>query len=172
MEEILDSPPFAFIVVTHDRYFLQNVTNRVIDLNPGYAEGYLSVNGPYATFLERREAYFAGQAHQEEALRGNVRREIEWLRQTAAARSTKQQARIKQAGEKMDQLAELRFRNRQDQAAAIGFDATRRRTRELLTATGVAKERQGRTLFRDLDLTLSPGDKLGLIGPNGSGKST
>src|SRR5688500_11941653 len=53
MEEILDSPPFAFIVVTHDRYFLQTVTNRVIDLNPGYAEGYLSVNGPYATFLER-----------------------------------------------------------------------------------------------------------------------
>lgn len=172
LEEILESPPFAFVVVTHDRYFLQNVTNRVIDLNPGYAEGYLSVNGPYTTFLERREHYFAGQAHQEEALKNAVRREIEWLGRTAEARSTKAQARIKQAYEKMDELSELRFRNNQERAAAIDFDATKRKTRELLSGHDLEKSLGGRTLFHGLNVTLSPGMKLGLIGANGSGKST
>jgi ATP-binding cassette subfamily F protein uup len=72
----------------------------------------------------------------------------------------------------MDELAELRFRNNQERAPGIDFDATKRKTRELLVAKGLEKERAGRTLFKNLDVVLSPGMKLGLIGANGSGKST
>ena len=172
LEGILKNAPFAYLLVSHDRYFLQNVTNRVVELNPAYAEGYLSVDGTYADFLVRREEYLSGQAHQQQALASKVRREVEWLRQGAPARSTKSGARIKDAGKLMEDLAEVRFRNSQDRPVNIDFDATRRRTRDLLVAQGVEKSLDGRKLFGPLDVTLSPGGKLGLIGPNGSGKST
>jgi len=172
LEQILQSAPFAYLVVTHDRYFLQNVTNRIVELNGAYAEGYLSVKGNYSDFLERRADYLAAQAHQQQALASQVRREIEWLRQGAQARSTKEYSRIKAAGKLMGELAEVKFRNAQGKTADIDFSATGRKTRELLLAKGIEKSLGGRTLFRGLDVLLGPGAKLGLLGPNGSGKTS
>jgi ATP-binding cassette subfamily F protein uup len=172
LEKLLMNAPFAFVLVSHDRVFLENVTNRVVELNRAYAGGYLSISGDYADFLEKREEYLAAQQRTEQALAGQVRREIEWLRRGAKARTTKAKGRIQQAGQMMDDLAELRTRNTQAAKLELDFNATGRQTRKLITAKGVTKSLGGRTLFQDVNFVLSPGGKLGLLGPNGSGKST
>jgi len=172
LEELLKQAPFAFLLVSHDRFLLDNVTTRVVELSRAYAEGYLSVDGRYTDFLERREEYLQAQASRQQALANRVRRESEWLGQTAQARSTKAAYRIKEAGRLMEQLAELKLRNSQNRAAAIDFTGSGRKTRELLVARGIEKSIDGRRLFRRLDLVLSPGLKLGLVGANGSGKTT
>jgi ABC transport system ATP-binding/permease protein len=174
LEKLLSGASFAFVLVSHDRYFLENVTNRVVELNAAYADGYLSINGSYSDFLVRREEYLEAQAAQEQALASRVRREVEWLKRKAKARTTKAKGRIDQADRMMADLADLKSRNAAGAGpqVQIDFSATDRKTRKLLTAKGVAKSLGGRVLFRDLNLVLSPGMKLGLLGPNGSGKTT
>ncbi len=172
LETLLQDAPFAFVLISHDRVFLENVTNRIVELHPAYAEGFLSVNGAYSEFLIQREAYLAAQAHREDALQTQVKREIEWLQRGAQARSTKAQGRIQQAGEMIGELAELKFRNSQGRTAGIEFSASGRQTRDLIVGKELEKSLGGRTLFENLDVTLAPGTKLGLIGPNGSGKTT
>src|SRR5688572_12010785 len=174
LEKLLAGASFAFVLVSHDRYFLENVTNRVVELNAAYADGYLSVNGSYSDFLVRREEYLEAQAAREQALASRVRREVEWLKRKAKARTTKAKGRIDQADRMMADLVDLKSRNAAGTGpqVQIDFAATDRRTRKLLTAKGVAKSLGGRALFRDLNLVLSPGMKFGLLGPNGSGKTT
>ncbi len=172
LEGLLQEAGFAFVLISHDRVFLENVTNRVVELHPAYAEGYLSVNGTYSDFLVQREEYLAAQAHREDALQTQVKREIEWLRRGPQARTTKAQGRIQQAGQMIEELAELKFRNAQGKTAGIDFNASGRQTRDLIVAKELSKTLGGRTLFLGLNLTLAPGTRLGLIGPNGSGKTT
>jgi len=172
LEKLLANPPFAFLLVSHDRYFLEHSTNRTVELNAAYADGYLSINSNYSDFLEKKESYLAAQASLEQSVAGRVRREIEWLKRGAQARSTKAKGRIEQAQRLMGELADLRTRNAQGQTAGVDFVGTHRQTRKLLTAEKVMKSLGGRMLFKDVDLTLAPGTKLGLLGPNGSGKST
>ena len=172
LESLLQDAQFAFVLISHDRVFLENVTNRVVELHPTYAEGYLSVNGTYSDFLAQREEYLAAQAHREDALQTQVKREIEWLRRGPQARTTKAQGRIQQAGQMIEELAELKFRNAQGKTAGIDFNASGRQTRDLIVAKELSKALGGRTLFSELELTLAPRTRLGLIGPNGSGKTT
>ncbi|MFA6317860.1 MAG: ABC-F family ATP-binding cassette domain-containing protein [Elusimicrobiota bacterium] len=172
LERFMSGLRFSFLVVTHDRRFLERVTNRVIELNKRYSEGHFSSAGNYSRFLENREALFCVQEAREESVANIVRGEIAWLRRGAKARTTKQQARIDRAGDLMDELADLRFRNSQGEAAAIDFTASDRKTKRLVWAKGVGKSMAGRPLFNGLDITLRPGDKLGLLGANGSGKTT
>ena len=113
LESLLQEAQFAFVLISHDRVFLENVTNRVVELHPAYAEGYISVNGTYSDFLVQREEYLAAQAHREDALQTQVKREIEWLRRGPQARTTKAQGRIQQAGQMIEELAELKYRNSQ-----------------------------------------------------------
>ncbi len=172
LEKLLANAPFAFLLVSHDRYFLENVTNRVVELNDSYPDGYLSIAGSYSDFLENREAFLEAQSAQQRALASRVRREVEWLKRGAKARTTKAKGRINQAGQMMEDLAELKARNVPAGASQIDFAATGRQTRKLLVAKDVQKQLGERVLFRHLNLVLSPGMKLGLLGPNGSGKST
>ena len=172
LEKLLSNASFAFLLVSHDRYFLENATNRVVELNRTYADGYLSINGSYSDFLEKREEYLAAQSAQQTALASRVRREVEWLKRGAKARTTKAKGRIEQAGRLMEDLAELKGRNAKGGPATIDFLGSERKTRKLLVAKDVSKALGGRNLFEHLNLVLSPGMKLGLLGPNGSGKST
>ncbi|MCC6423801.1 MAG: ABC-F family ATP-binding cassette domain-containing protein [Phycisphaerales bacterium] len=172
LEGLLKNAPFAYVVISHDRYLLQNVMKRIVDLGTAYPDGYLSVNGDYTEFLRRKAEFLGGQAQQQQALAGKVRREIEWLQRGAKARTTKAKGRIEQAGQMMAQLDQLKQRNAQAGSVQIDFLATHRQTRKLLQANKLSKSMGEKTLFGDLDLVLSPGDKLGLLGPNGSGKST
>ncbi len=172
LEDLLAEAPFGILLVSHDRYFLENVTNRTVELNRAYANGFFSVNGSYDQFLEKRAEYLEAQASEEKSLAGRVRREIEWLQRGAKARRTKAKGRIQDANQMISDLADLRARNAKREASAIEFAGSERKTRKLLTAKGVGKEIEGRWLFRDVEFTLSPGTRLGLLGPNGSGKST
>ena len=172
LEELLSNARFSFLLVSHDRYFLENVTNRVVELNQSYADGYLSVNGSYSDFLVKRDEYMSAQAAREQALASKVRREVEWLHRGAKARTTKAKGRIQQAGQMMQDLAALKSRNHQQGEISLDFTATHRQTRKLLSAKDVGKSLGGRLLFQHLNLVLSPGTRLGLLGRNGSGKST
>ncbi len=172
LEEFLAEVRFSYLVVTHDRRFLERVSNRVIELDKRYPQGHFSSPGNYSRFLEKREELFEQQAAREDKVRNIVRGEIEWLRKGPKARTTKQQARIDRAGDLIGELAELKYRNSQTRAADIDFTASGRETRKLVELKEVEKGLGGRKLFGPLDLRLRPGDKLGLLGDNGSGKST
>ncbi|MCI5114547.1 MAG: ABC transporter ATP-binding protein, partial [Candidatus Electrothrix sp. AX1] len=101
-----------------------------------------------------------------------VRRENEWLSRGPKARATKAKSRKDAAYRLQDELVVLKQRNRVGTSVDISFDGTDRKTKKLLVATGISKGFEGRTLFSELDLTLSPGTRLGLLGRNGCGKST
>ena len=168
----LDGRPFASVVVTHDREFLESVASRIVELSRSYPGGTFSISGNYSEFLRRKSEFLDGQARQEQALSNQVREDIRWLSRGAKARRTKNKSRIESSFERMDELAELKLRNLGPKAAGIDFTATDRRTQKLLTARAITKDLGGKRLFTDVDLLLSPGDCLGLLGPNGSGKST
>src|SRR6266403_5806919 len=171
LEDLLTERSRAFLVVSHDRYFLEHVATRMLELNRAYPDGLFQTDGSYSEFLARRDEFLRGQAAYQDALANTVRREIEWLRRGAKARSTKAKGRIKQAGRLIEELEDGRARGR-SATAGIDFTSSQRRTRRLLVAHGLSVSRGGRRLVSDLDLVVTPGTRVGLIGPNGSGKST
>ncbi|MBC7526278.1 MAG: ABC-F family ATP-binding cassette domain-containing protein [Chthonomonadaceae bacterium] len=172
LEQFLQYSQFATLVVSHDRYFLERVATRVIELNRVYPDGYLATPGTYSVFLDKRTDFLAGQRHYQNALEKQVNREVDWLRRGPQARTTKAKHRIESAGTLIGELAEVKYRNTLEKQTEIDFSATQRRTKELLVAKNLSKTLGGRTLFEGVDLTLSPGSRLGLIGANGSGKTT
>ncbi len=171
LEELLPREPEAFVAVSHDRYFLEAVAGRVIELNRAFAEGLLDVRGRYSRFLEKKDELLAGEAAYRESLRNRVRGELDWLSRKARARTRKAQARIDEAGRLREELTDLDSRS-ESGAVTLDFAATERKTKRLLVAEGVAKSYGARSIVRGLDLVLSPGLRLGLIGANGSGKTT
>ncbi|MGB0717140.1 MAG: ABC-F family ATP-binding cassette domain-containing protein [Phycisphaerae bacterium] len=172
LEETLAQVPFAFVAVSHDRYFLERVTNRVVELNPVYPEGYFSVSGSYSVFLEKRAELLEAQQAQALTLANIVRREAAFLKSQAKARRTKSKARIEEAYRLHDELRELRNRNDSARSAGIDFAASERKSSKLLEAKNISKTLGDKPLFKDLSLLLSPGTCLGVLGANGSGKST
>src|SRR5215471_564166 len=171
LEELLAERARAALFVSHDRYFLERMSSRILELGRAYPGGLFESDGTYSEFLARRDDFLRGQAAYEESLANTVRREIEWLRRGAKARSTKARGRIKEAERLIAELSEMRARS-VSAAAGIELAASERRTRRLLVARGVTKSLGGRTIVRDLNLVLTPGLRLGLMGPNGSGKTT
>ena len=172
LEELLKYSPFAYALVSHDRSFLENVSNRMIELNPVYKEGFISVKGPYSDFLQQREEYLSSQKNEQQMLASKVRREVAWLQRGARARQTKSQGRIRDAEKLMQNFEDVKSRNSQNRSVDIDFNATGRKTKELIVCKGISKSFGTKKLFGGLDLTLHPGDKLGLLGTNGSGKTT
>jgi ATP-binding cassette subfamily F protein uup len=171
LEKFLRSAPFASVIVSHDRYFLENVVSDMAEINRTYPDGLFRVKGTYSEFLIRREDFLAAQSKQQEALSNIVKREIEWLRRGAKARTRKSKARIDDAGRHIGELAELNARSAKG-TTQIDFTASERKTKRLLVAENLSKSMGGRLLFKDLNCTLSPGVRLGLVGANGSGKTT
>ncbi len=171
LEDLLEQAAFASVIVSHDRYFLENVTTAMVELNRIYPEGSLRVQGNYSTFLEKKEEFLHAQSKRHEALENLVHGEIEWLRRGAKARTRKSKARIGKAGELMGELADLNARTRTG-TAQIDFSATDRKTKRLIELQDVACTMGTKTLFEDLNFILTAGMRVGLVGPNGSGKTT
>lgn len=171
LEELLLKAPFASVVVSHDRYFLENVATTMVELNRAYPDGLLRVAGNYSTFLEKKAEYLHAQAKHQESLENRVRTEMEWLRRGPKARTTKSKARINKAHELIGELSDLSSRMRTS-SAGIDFSATDRKTKRLIELEGVTYSIGGRTLMSDLDFVVTAGTRVGLVGANGSGKTT
>jgi ATP-binding cassette subfamily F protein uup len=171
LERMLQNSSFAYVVVSHDRYFLENVARQVVELNRTYEGGFLRVNGNYSKFLETKEEYLHAQGKRQDALANLVHTEIEWLRRGPKARTTKSKSRIDKAHRMIGELAELNSRTRTG-AAGIDFSASNRQTRQLIRLEGVTHVLGDRTLFANINFAITAGMRVGLVGPNGSGKTT
>lgn len=172
LEEMLLRAPFTFLVVSHDRYFLERVANRVVELNPAYPDGFFSTSGSYGMFLDKRADFLEAQQAQQVTLANIVRRESAFLKSQAKARRSKSKSRIDEAYRLKDELRDLSARNAHGAAAGIDFDSTGRKSRKLLEAKNLTKAMGGKPLFSGLDVMLAPGTRIGLLGSNGSGKTT
>jgi len=171
LERLLQSARFASVVVSHDRYFLENVATDMAELNRAYPEGILRVHGNYSTFLEKKGEFLAAQAKHQDALSNRVRTEIEWLRRGPKARATKAKARIDTANEMIGELRDLNSRTRTT-SADFDFTATERKTKRLIELEGATFSFDGRPVLDRVDFTITAGMRVGLVGPNGSGKTT
>ncbi len=171
LEELLSTERRTCILVSHDRWLLENVSTRVMELSRSWPAGIFSSKGAYADFLERREEALVAQSAREASLKNVVRREVEWLRRGPKARTTKSQSRIQEAGRLQQELASVKERNA-SASAGVEFAATGRKSKRLLVADGASVSLGGRRVISGLDLVLVNGTRIGVIGPNGSGKST
>jgi len=171
LEELLLQSAFAIVVVTHDRVFLQEVTNRIFELGKQFANGVLDVRGNYSTYCEFREAQLSQQRAEEVTLKNKLRRETEWLRRGPKARTTKQQARIDRAYDLKDEVKELEYRNRQ-RDVSLEFQSLSKQPKRFIEAKSIDKSFGGKELFTQFSIFIGPGSRVGLLGVNGCGKST
>lgn len=153
----------ALLLVTHDRYFLDRVTNRIFELSGGKLYSY---EGNYAVFLEKKAEREEQEASSEGKRRNLLRRELEWLRRGAKARTTKQKARIQRVEELQDKKTE-------GPVSAVDLNvAASRLGKKVMEMKDVRFTRDGNTLIDGFSNIFMPRDRIGIIGPNGSGKST
>jgi len=171
LEGLLNEGDFACVLVSHDRYFLENVATEIVELNRVYADGLLRVKGTYSKFLEGREAYLEAQSKLQDALRNRVKTEVEWLRRGPKARATKAKARIDNANELIGQLKEINARVA-TASAGIEFSATERQTKRLIELEDVSIVLGEKKIVEGLNFLITAGMRVGLVGPNGSGKTT
>jgi ABC transport system ATP-binding/permease protein len=171
LERLLQRAAFASVVVSHDRYFLENVTNEMVEIDRAYEDGALRVKGNYSTFLEAKEEHLHAQRNRQEALENRVHTEIEWLRRGPKARTTKAKDRIDKAHKMIGDLAEMKSRTGTS-TAQIDFSSANRQTKQLIQLDGVTGAVGDRVLFEKLNFAVTSGMRVGLVGPNGSGKTT
>lgn len=171
LERSLQQAPFSCVLISHDRQFLENTATHVAELNSVYPDGVFRVEGNYTKFLERREQYFEAERRRKEGLEAVVKKELAWLGRKAKARTRKAAARINSAHALIDELKDMDERARVSNAS-IDFTSSFRQTKRLIDAKQISKSMGDKLLFKDLDIVLVPGIKLGIAGANGSGKST
>ncbi len=171
LAQLMAQAPWAWVLVSHDRWFLEQATNKMAELHSRYVDGILVFPGNYSSFLEKRDAHQDNQEQQAQALAGKVRREEAWLRRGPKARTTKAKYRIDTAHALQAELAETSTRLRQ-QDVSIDFVGSGRKTKQLIEVTGLSKAFDSRTIIHNLEMMVSPGRAVGIIGHNGSGKST
>lgn len=171
LEEFLNKQSFAVLLISHDRLFIQNITNRILELNSRFDKGLLTHEGDYSSYLEKRDLIISGQMSEQARVANTFRREVEWLRRGAKARQTKQKARIERSGEIGDRLDDLKEKN-QKRLVNIDFGTSEKRANKLLETKHLTKSFGDRTLFTNVDMLISKKTRLALLGKNGCGKST
>ncbi|MCM3739494.1 ABC-F family ATP-binding cassette domain-containing protein [Oceanobacillus luteolus] len=163
LEKYLQSYPGALLLVTHDRYFLNRVTNRIYELDKGNLYIY---EGNYEIFLEKKAEREELERSSEIKHHNVLRRELAWLQRGARARSTKQKARI----ERVEEMQEKKFNtSKQDLEVQIG---SARLGKKVLEMKHISKRFGEKEILQDFNELIIPGDRIGIIGPNGSGKSS
>lgn len=171
LEKFLQREQVTYIIISHDRYFLENVANKVIELNRCFPQGLFISKGNMSLFMEHKKLFLEGQLQKERELASAVKEEMDWLRRSPKARTTKSQSRVQRAYDLMEEFSEVKKRNK-TQKVDIEFVASQRETRKLIVAKNVSKSLGDRELFKGVDVTLSPGSRLGVVGKNGTGKTT
>ncbi len=153
----------AILLITHDRYFLDQVTNRIFEIDRGDLYPY---NGNYSYYLEKKALAEESAASTQRKHQGILRRELEWLKKGPKARSTKQKARIERA----HALRDTEFKQAHGKVDIA--TPTRRMGKKVIELTNVSKAYEGRTFIKNFTYEFSPEDRIGIIGGNGVGKST
>ena len=167
LQSWLDRYPGAVVLVTHDRYVLDRVTRRIVEVERGQAS---SIDGNYSAYLQRKADQEVSEAAEAARFKSVMRRELAWLRQGPKARSTKQKARL----QRIEAMRAAPLKNNRSQ---LEMSSVSRRIGKLaieaedlmVTADG---QPNGPVLLKDFSYSFSPEDRVGIIGPNGSGKST
>jgi len=172
LEKLLNDVKLTFLVVSHDRYFLENTTNQTLEINKQFPGGFLKINGSYSEFICSKDAFLNNQLEQESVLSNKFRRENEWLNRGPKARATKARYRIDAALQLQQNLKSVQQRNQENKSVQLGFSSTGRKTKKLLEANSIEKTLGGNRLFHSLSLLLAPKTCLGLVGRNGTGKSS
>ncbi len=171
LEDFVRESPLCVITISHDRAFLNRVTRRTVEVDRRNPGGILSVEGNLDRFFQVKEEYLEAQAAREESLKNVLRREIEWLKRGAKARTTKQKARIDRAEDLKVEVQDLGQKNRQG-SVKLEFESSGRGPKKLLEMKSIGKTYAERTIFSDFSLLITPETRLGLMGKNGAGKST
>ncbi|QNJ08388.1 ABC transport system ATP-binding/permease protein [Synechococcus sp. Minos11] len=153
----------ALVLITHDRYFLERVTDTIIELDGGQLRRY---PGNYGAYLKKKDEEEVADAARQRAYRSVMRREIEWLKRGPKARSTKQKARI----QRIEQMQEQSFKPAKQNVAMES--ASRRLGKTVIDVEHLQRKLGDRCLINDFTYSFSPEDRVGFIGPNGMGKST
>ena len=163
LEDYLNSRKGALLMITHDRYFLDRVTNRILELDKGRLYSY---DGNYSVFLEKKMERLQLEAAMEDKRQNLLRKELAWVRRGAQARSTKQKARLQRFEDLSNQE---KFTPQGNLDISV---ASTRLGKKIMEFNHVAKFYGDRCMIRDLDYTLTRTDRIGIVGPNGIGKST
>ncbi len=173
LEGFVRQASMAMIFVTHDRQFLENTASRIIELSPAYPGGTFEASGNYTEFVRRKEAFLDAQMTSQWALANKVRRDTAWLAQGIQGRQTRNKTQVEAAADRRAGLKATKDRNAAPKrTTTIDFQATERKTKKLLALHNVSKSMGDKLLFESLELTLTPGRRIGLLGVNGSGKTT
>jgi ATP-binding cassette subfamily F protein uup len=167
LEDRLRGLDGALLLVTHDRYFLDRVATRIAEVDRARIYTY---DGGYVRFLEQRADRLSAEAETERQRSAFVRQELDWIRRGPQARSTKQKARI----ERFDAAVAARPDEKRpdEKSLALRIPPGPRLGGIVLELRGLTKALGGKTLFHDLNLTMKPADRIGIVGPNGVGKTT
>ena len=163
LEEYLNSRRGSLIMITHDRYFLDRVSNRIIELDKGRLFSY---DGNYSTFLEKKMERLALEASMEEKRQNLIRKELTWVKRGAKARTTKQKARLQRFNELVNKDTYT-----PDEKMDISVGSTRL-GKKIIEIHHISKKFDNKVLIDDLDYTIARTDRIGIIGKNGMGKST
>ena len=172
LEQLLLQNSFAWVMVTHDRYVLESCAKRIVEIDGRYPNGLLTCEGSYSTFKSHRQAFKEDRQKKAQTVATKVRKEKEWLSRSPKARSTKSSARVDEANRLIGELDRLNEQGRQA-TANISFTTSARQSKKLVWCEKPLTLAYGeQVIARDLNVTLSPKLRLGIVGPNGSGKST
>jgi ATP-binding cassette ChvD family protein len=164
LENHLKEYPGAVLMITHDRYFLDNVVSWILELDRGK---YFPYEGNYSTYLEKKAKRIEQEEREETGRQKAIRDELAWIRQGAKARQTKSKARIA----KFDQLVAAQEKHVPGKAEIL-IQVPERLGGKVIEVNGISKAYGDKLLFEGLSFTLPPGGIVGVIGPNGAGKST
>ena len=163
LEDMLKRHNSALIMVTHDRYFLDKVCNKILEIDQKKMYTYI---GNYQNYLEQREERYLSLDKQEKSIQSVLRVELAWLRKGPKARSTKQKAR-------KQRISELVSRPQFDQDEALDMNVSERRLgKKILELTEVSKSFDDRVIINNFSHIFKQGERIGILGPNGAGKTT
>lgn len=163
LEQYLTRKQGAIIMVTHDRYFLDRVSNRIIELRNGKLSSY---TGNYSVYIEERLNREELEASMEKKRQSLLRKELEWIKRGAKARSTKQKARI----DRFESLSAEKYEGTGEKLQITS--ASSRLGKKVIEVSNIGKSFECKPLFKNFDYILQRNDRIGIAGPNGCGKST
>lgn len=163
LEEYLNSRKGSLLMITHDRYFLDRVTNRILELDKGRLFSY---EGNYTLFLEKKMERLQLESSMEDKRQNLIRNELKWVKRGARARTTKQKARL----QKFDELVNREV-IKEDEKIDISV-ASSRLGKKIIEIKNISKSFDGKKVIDDLEYTLARTDRIGIVGKNGLGKST